>query len=218
MSCEGYPTAQTAKTFNQDAVTINEVVTLEQDRTNAASDGKTKKTMWGIESDATVQRENIENLAEAQRQNIETTFTAQFTYKRIGNISAYVGDTLQEADKLNSYQYPDDSGEWYGPVQSQAFPITIPSDPASSNDWALVNALTSGTLSKFSSIDYKPSTGKSALENAIDGNPVPLALGLRFTTGGTKWEVVNYPVNSVSDLKALTPICTEDYIISSDSV
>ena len=182
MSCEGYPTAQTAKTFNQDAVTINEVVTLEQDRTNAASDGKTKKTMWGIESDATVQRENIENLAEAQRQNIETTFTAQFTYKRIGNISAYVGDTLQEADKLNSYQYPDDSGEWYGPVQSQAFPITIPSDPASSNDWALVNALTTDSLPLYTDIVYKASGGKSAAEN--------LALGIpKFATEGDLIEI-----------------------------
>lgn len=140
--CTDFPTPEDAKRFKLDAETINEVVTLEQDRTPSASDGKTKKTMWGIENDATLQRENIDQLAEAQRDNIESTFTAQFAYKRIGNISGYVGQSLPEADKLNSYQYPDDSGEWYGPVQDQVFPITIPADPSSDNGWALVNAVT----------------------------------------------------------------------------
>ncbi len=59
---------------------------------------------------------------------------------RVGNISDYVGDTLPEADKLNSYQFPNGSGYWYGPIQSQTFPITIPADPSVVNGWALVNA------------------------------------------------------------------------------
>lgn len=154
MACEDYPTAATAKTFKLDAETTNEVVTRQQDRTSAASDGKTKKTFWGIENDATLQRENIEQLAEAQRDNLESTFTAQFAYERVGNISLYVGNSLPEVDKLNSYQYPDDSGEWYGPIQDQAFPITIPADPSNDNGWALVNALTADGLGSISNYEF----------------------------------------------------------------
>ncbi|CAH9016868.1 putative phage head-binding domain-containing protein [Vibrio phage 382E49-1] len=73
-----------------------------------------------------------------QRDQFETTFNSQFTYKRIGNISDYAGQSLPEADKLNSYQYPDDSDTWYAPVQGQAFPITIPVDPTvSGSGWVL---------------------------------------------------------------------------------
>ncbi len=76
---------------------------------------------------------------DAQREGFEATFSSQFAYNRIGNISDYVGQSLPEADKLNSYQYPDNSGEWYGPIQGQTFPITIPANPSTDNGWALVN-------------------------------------------------------------------------------
>ncbi|AUR99414.1 hypothetical protein NVP1265O_35 [Vibrio phage 1.265.O._10N.286.52.F6] len=138
MSCEDYPTAQTAKTFKLDAETVNEVVTLEQDRTSEASDGKTKKTLWGIETDATNQRDEFEQLASDQRDNFESSFSSQFNFKRIGNISDYAGQSLPEADKLNSYQFPDDSGDWYVPEQGQSFPITIPTDPTvAGSNWYL---------------------------------------------------------------------------------
>ncbi|MDC0644044.1 hypothetical protein OAP32_00540 [Crocinitomicaceae bacterium] len=59
----------------------------------------------------------------------------------VGNISDFVGGTLTDAEYLNSYQYPDDSNEWYGPTQSQTFPITIPADPtAAGSGWILVSA------------------------------------------------------------------------------
>ena len=214
--CSDYPTAATAKTFKLDAETTNEVVTLEQDRTSAASDGKTKKTFWGIESDATLQRENIEQLAEAQRDNLESTFTAQFAYKRIGNISLYVGNSLPEVDKLNSYQYPDDSGEWYGPVQDQVFPITIPADPSSDNGWSLVNALTSDSLSVYTDVVYKASVGKSAVDNMIDSlnlNPLSRALGTIFKTGGTTWryEDATGPVTS-DNFRVFNVVNALDYI------
>ena len=45
--CSDYPTAQTAKTFKLDAETTNEVVTLQQDRTNPASDGNHKENNVG---------------------------------------------------------------------------------------------------------------------------------------------------------------------------
>lgn len=194
--CSDYPTASTAKTFKLDAETTNEVVTLQQDRTPPASDGKTKKTFWGIENDATLQRENIDQLAEQQRENLESTFTAQFAYKRIGNISLYVGDSLPEADKLNSYQYPDDSGEWYGPVQDQVFPITIPADPSSDDGWALVNALTSASVGGLVSYtsnsvadmvlgvalnqSVQPSIGQSWVVLDYYGGLAPSASGILF--------------------------------------
>ena len=219
MSCSDYPTAQTAKTFKLDAETTNDVVTLEQDRTSAASDGKTKKTFWGIENDATLQRDNIDQLAETQRENLESTFTAQFAYKRIGNISAYVGQSLPESEKLNSYQYPDDSGEWYGPVQDQAFPITIPADPSSNNGWALVNSLTSSSLPLYTDIVFKASGGNSAIENMIlefSSNPLSYAVGTILKTGGTTWEYSSStgPI-SIENFRIFDVLCLTDFKVPS---
>ncbi|AUR90547.1 coil containing protein [Vibrio phage 1.162.O._10N.261.48.E3] len=139
MSCSEFPTIQTAKTFKLDAETQNEVVTSDNDRTSPASDGKTKLTLQGIDNLASEQRDNIDQLAEQQRDNLDLTFASQFNYKRIGDISDYAGQSLSEADKLNSYQFPDDSGDWYAPEQGQSFPITIPVDPtAHGSDWFLL--------------------------------------------------------------------------------
>ena len=89
---------------------------------------------------------NANNAADTANQTIdyfEATVNAQFQYGYVGNISDHVGQSLPEADKLNAYQYPDDSDKWYGPIQNQSFPITIPSDPsAPGSGWALVNAAT----------------------------------------------------------------------------
>ncbi|AUR97584.1 coil containing protein [Vibrio phage 1.242.O._10N.261.54.B2] len=212
MSCSDFPTIQTAKTFKLDAETQNEVVTSDNDRTSEASDGKTKKTLWGIENDATLQRENIDQLAEAQLQNIETTFTAQFAYKRIGNISLYVGDSLTETDKLNSYQYPDDSDEWYGPVQDQVFPITIPADPSSDNGWALVNALTPGSLQLYTDIVYKASGGNSAVENMVDGMPVAAPLNqVVMCENGSTFKRVSSDNGDESDFIAISEIHVDDF-------
>lgn len=115
--------------------------------------GGVNKTLDALESEYQGEIDSLEARSDAaiadaedkfdtQRDQFNATFQAQFAYKRIGNISAYVGDTLPEADRLNSYQYPDDSGEWYGPVQNQTFPVTIPADPSTSSEWALVNAAT----------------------------------------------------------------------------
>ncbi len=86
------------------------------------------------------------------RYNASTTFfmldtidpeaSGPFTYRYIGNISIYVGDTITEATSNNAYQFPDNSGEWYGPVQGQSFPITVPADPESDSGWVNVNAAT----------------------------------------------------------------------------
>lgn len=149
------------------------------DDTFVTPEGEQKLTVTGVLN-------QTQSLAEAQRENIEATFTAQFAYKRIGNISLYVGDSLPEVDKLNSYQYPDDSGEWYGPVQSQVFPITIPADPSSDNGWALVNALTSSTDLEGSNV-------------TATGSTTPRTLGDRFA------DVVN-----VKDFGAVGDGITDD--------
>ncbi|CAH9015061.1 hypothetical protein VP142E351_P0017 [Vibrio phage 142E35-1] len=85
------------------------------------------------------QHQDIDQLASDQRDAIESTFSAQFAYMRIGNISDYAGSTLTEPEKLNAYQYPDDSGNWYGAIQGQTFPVPIPPNPSTDNGWALVN-------------------------------------------------------------------------------
>lgn len=76
-------------------------------------------------------------------------------YKGVGNISDFAGQQLQEAEKTNAYQYPDNSRQFYVADKSQAFPITIPTDPSSDNGWALVNALTSNSLPIYTDIVYK---------------------------------------------------------------
>ncbi len=132
MACNNNDVITTEKliTLNKDIVTTNEFVTSNNDHTNPASDGEEKLTLKGIE-----------NKANTQFDNFESTFTSQFTYKRIGNISDYAGQSLTSSEKLNSYEYPDNSGQWFGPIQGQSFPIVIPSDPSISNGWAIVSNL-----------------------------------------------------------------------------
>lgn len=130
--CTGLPTLQTIQDFNKDAKVLSEVVTSENDRTSQLDSlGNTHLTLTGIGT-----------LASEQRDHFESTFIAQFAFKRIGNISDYVGQQLTDAERLNAYQYPDNSGEWYGPIQSQPFPITIPPNPSTSVTWTLVTAAT----------------------------------------------------------------------------
>lgn len=121
---------------------IDEVVNLQSSKSSPTRTGKSLDTFFGISALASEQRDGIEDLAEEQREQFDETFTSQFAYKFIGNISEYVGDTLSESEKLNAYQYPDNSNQWFGPIQSQAFPITIPSDPSVDDGWALVSPIT----------------------------------------------------------------------------
>lgn len=143
-NCNDYPTPDEAKRFKNNAGSVDEFVTSDSD-TFVDQDGGEHITIQGIENNAETLFTEIDTAASIQRDQFNATFQAQFAYGKIGNISDYVGDTLLEVDKLNSYQYPDDSGEWYGPIQSQTFPITIPTDPSNDDGWALVNALTEST-------------------------------------------------------------------------
>lgn len=194
--CTDFPTPEDAKRFKNNAGSVDEFVTSDSETFIDQDDGE-HITINGIET-----------LAEVQRDNLESTFTAQFAYKRIGNISLYVGDSLPEVNKLNSYQYPDDSGEWYGPIQDQAFPITIPADPSSDNGWALVNALTSESLSVYTDIVYKASGNNSAVENMIANAGV----GESCTcVHGSRFKRVSSLNGNIDDFEAFGVLFAEDF-------
>lgn len=76
------------------------------------------------------------------------------TYEGVGNISDYAGQQLAEADKTNAYQYPDNSRQFYAANKSQVFPITIPTNPSIDDGWALVNYLTSESLSNHTDLIF----------------------------------------------------------------
>ncbi|AGN51399.1 hypothetical protein VPJG_00035 [Vibrio phage jenny 12G5] len=121
-SCSDYPTAQTAKTFNLDAITENERVTLEQDRTNPASDGKTKKTMWGIENDAGNQYESIQNRSDEQYSDINNKYILR-------NKGDYSTDPLLEF----YYEFTDLNGLIYFPIVAP-YQVDSTTYPDPSND------------------------------------------------------------------------------------
>lgn len=161
--------------------------------------GGVNKTLDALEAEYQGEIDSLESRSDAaiadaedkfdtQRDQFNDTFQAQFAYKRIGNISAYVGDSLPEADKLNSYQYPDDSGEWYGPVQSQSFPITIPADPSTNSGWALVNALTDESLKSKTDLSFSSISVVSGLTHPssikVKGFSLPFIGAGRWETTG----------------------------------
>lgn len=173
--CTDFPTPEDAKRFKNNAGSVDEFVTSDSD-TFVDQDGGEHITISGIET-----------LAENQRDQFDATFQAQFAYKRIGNISDYVGNSLPETDKLNSYQYPDDSGEWYGPIQSQTFPVTIPADPTSDDKWAAVNALTSESLGGL--VSYQASSVNDMIAGKTTGGEVVIHVA------GQVWNTSYYSVS-----------------------
>ncbi|AUR99472.1 pectin lyase fold/virulence factor [Vibrio phage 1.266.O._10N.286.52.F9] len=122
MSCEDYPTKQTAKTFKLDAETVNEVVTSSDDRTNQASDGLTKKTLAGIENDATSQLADIQQRADDQYSDINNQYVLR-------NKGDYATDPLLEF----YYEFTDNSGLIYFPIVAP-YQVDSTTYPDPSND------------------------------------------------------------------------------------
>ncbi|AUR85391.1 endosialidase [Vibrio phage 1.074.O._10N.222.49.B7] len=120
--CSSYPTKSTAETFKLDAETVNEVVTSSDDRTPPASDGLTKKTLAGIENDATNQLADIQQRADDQYSDINNQYVLR-------NKGDYATDPLLES----YYEFTDFNGLIYFPIASphQVDSTTYP-DP--SND------------------------------------------------------------------------------------
>lgn len=132
---------------------------------------------FGDQSDA------IDQAASEQRDQFAATFTAQFAYAYIGNISDVVGDLLLETDKLNAYQFPDDSDNWYGPIQSQSFPITIPADPSNDDGWAVVSSVTrEWALNTFSNANLL-SNHNFLIASPDDSQPPPDATPRSYPPG-----------------------------------
>ena len=203
MSCSDYPTAQTAKTFKLDAETTNQVVTLEQDRTNPASDGKTKKTLWGIENDFN------DFISEGQQEiqdAIENT---------VGK--SYIGTWAQGVTTFNSMnEYSDFNGITYKPKSGISLPYvaqtpdpTIAPDNVNVEPFSDVN---SSNLSSYTHIAYKASGGNSSVENMIAGIPIAAKVGDKCSTGGTNWTRV---ANSgdISDFIALNGVWVADFTV-----
>ncbi|CAH9015848.1 hypothetical protein VP150E351_P0049 [Vibrio phage 150E35-1] len=125
---------------------------------------------------------------------------------RVGNISAHVGESLSEADKLNSYQYPDNSGEWYGVKDGETFPVTIPADPSGDNGWALITAVTPTSLGALTNY-HSASVDDMILGKTIGWNVgeafILHELGQRWVTSffnsKTKqyWEIVASGVDDI---------------------
>ncbi|AUR89888.1 pectin lyase fold protein [Vibrio phage 1.134.O._10N.222.52.B8] len=228
MSCSDYPTQQTAKTFKLDAETQHEVITSENDRTSEASDGKTKLTLKGIENLASDQRADIQYRADAQFNDIENTFTAQFAYKRVDLWDNVIGNTLTDAERLNSYIFTnplDNSDAWYGPVQSQAFPIVIPADPSNDVGWVIVDALTTTGGDARYTATFKNDAHGSAVDNMIAGRiggfvNVIHKTGAIYSTGGTSWryEGTNANLITMEDFRTLTPVHVKDFGAIGDGI
>ncbi|AUS00794.1 coil containing protein [Vibrio phage 1.278.O._10N.286.54.E8] len=143
---------------------------------------------------------------------VETQIRERVGIYKVGNISDYAGQQLQEAEKINSYQYPDNSDDWYGVKDGATFPITIPANPSSDNGWALINALTSYSLSNYTDIVYKASGGNSSVENMIAGVPIAADIDNICKTGGTTFKRVSKSnPSNLSDFIPLTPKLTTDF-------
>ncbi|QZI93320.1 hypothetical protein SIPHO075v1_p0097 [Vibrio phage PS65A.1] len=192
--------------------------------------GGVNKTLNALEAEYQGEIDSLEARSDAaivdaeaefatQRDQFNDTFQAQFQYGYVGNISDYAGQSLPETDKLNAYQYPDDSDRWYGPIQNQSFPITIPSDPsAPGSGWVLVNALTSDSLSAYTDIVYKASGGNSAVENMIAGVPISAKVGDSCKCeGGTEYKRSSIATGSITDFTLAGKVNPTDWGVTKDS-
>ncbi|AUR88149.1 pectin lyase fold/virulence factor [Vibrio phage 1.110.O._10N.261.52.C1] len=120
--CSSYPTKSTAETFKLDAETVNEVVTSSDDRTPPASDGLTKKTLAGIETDATNQLADIQQRADDQYSDINNQYVLR-------NKGDYATDPLLES----YYEFADFNGLIYFPIVAP-YQVDSATYPDPSND------------------------------------------------------------------------------------
>ncbi|AUR88638.1 pectate lyase superfamily protein [Vibrio phage 1.172.O._10N.261.52.F5] len=120
--CSSYPTKSTAQTFKLDAETVNEVVTSSDDRTNPASDGLTKKTLAGIENDASNQLADIQQRADDQYSDINNQYILR-------NKGDYSTDPLLEF----YYEFADFNGLIYFPIVAP-YQVDSATYPDPSND------------------------------------------------------------------------------------
>ncbi|CAH9012902.1 hypothetical protein VP249E411_P0079 [Vibrio phage 249E41-1] len=126
-------------------------------------------------------------------------------YQGIGNISDFAGQQLQDADKTNAYQYPDNSRQFYAADKSQIFPITIPADPSGADGWTLVNALTSESLGTYTERSY------SSIGDMISGTPVAASVGDVVSTGRSKFKKILSTNGDITDFECLGELYLDDF-------
>lgn len=116
-------------------------------------------------------------------------------YKGVGNISDFAGQQLQDADKTNAYQYPDNSRHFYAADKSQAFPITIPANPSSDSGWVLVGAVTTYSLSGLTS--YQAASVANMIAGVtVGGIAVNQKVGDSWRVLNTSEEIQDYTIQS----------------------
>ncbi|CAL9956130.1 hypothetical protein VPH219E481_0014 [Vibrio phage 219E48-1] len=125
---------------------------------------------------------------------IDPESVGPFSYRYIGNISIYVGDTITEAISNNAYQFPDNSGQWYGPIQGQVFPITVPADPSSDDGWEVVTAASASDVNEGDSQIINgvifPISSNSFLTLGNQTSQVPSGTSRLRVNTGTKIELL----------------------------
>ena len=139
-------------------------------------------------SPANGQPDSVDNpqILDAVKSITDNRFNADgVVYNGLGNISGVAGQQLAETDKLNAYQYPDDSRLFYGAKQDQAFPITIPADPSDDNGWALVNAVTDVYLKNNTDISFNSLSLVSGVAHPSSVNVKGFSLPF---VGSGRWE------------------------------
>ena len=162
----------------------------------------------------------IQDRADQQFTDIENTFSAQFAYKRVDLWANVIGSTLTDAERLNSYLFTnplDNSDAWYGPIQSQTFPIVIPADPSNDAGWAIVDALTTTSGDNRYTATFKNDAFGSAVENMIAYRINGVVSGAhsagnKYFTGGTAWKYNAGVSGTIDDFKALITIYADDFI------
>ncbi|AUR97522.1 hypothetical protein NVP1240O_22 [Vibrio phage 1.240.O._10N.261.52.F8] len=209
--CSSYPTKATAQTFKLDAETQNEVVTSENDRTNPASDGKTKLTYKGFENQVdtliTDGSKDIQDVVDQGTQDIQDAIE-----NTIGK--SYIGAWAQGVTTFTTMnEYSDFNGITYKPKSGVTLPYTAQTaDPTTAPDNANVEP-----FSDVNSDNLGGLTGYQALSIAdmIDGRTVGGQI-IQHSIGQTwgvygQWKVKTIPVSDLNDFSPVGGIHVNDF-------
>ncbi|AUR84920.1 hypothetical protein NVP1064O_22 [Vibrio phage 1.064.O._10N.261.52.E2] len=209
MSCSDFPTIQTAKTFKLDAETQNEVVTSDNDRTNPASDGKTKLTLKGFENQVeTLIEEGSQEITDAIENTIGKSYIGTWTQ----GVTTFT--TMNEYSDFNGITYKPKSGATLPYTAQTGDPTTAP-DNANVVPFSDVNSSNIGTLTSYRSAN---------VIDMISGVPIGAAVNVDhyidqvWFTGGTQWRVISTPVSDITDFEPLNEIYLSDLGVINDGV
>ncbi|CAM0047675.1 hypothetical protein VPHK406_0069 [Vibrio phage K406] len=136
----------------------------------------------GVTLPYTTNQSNASADTNLEVKTIDSTIYNSVIGFKIGNISDYSGDNLSSEESNNSYQYPDDSDEWYAPSKDATYPLTIPANPKTAEDWMLISleAESVGDLTAYHAATLSDVTNGSGLADSrvkvLGDQLVPLKL------------------------------------------